>query len=109
LLAHRDLDDALELTEMASEVLAEALTGKNGQHALTGLFRQSVFGRLAAEKKLSALQVDWIDCAQCYGMMLDGPRSRRRCAKVRSSGKTTLERGAVRHADYIIGLELVNS
>jgi hypothetical protein len=32
---------------MASDVLADARTGKNGQHALAGLFRQSVFGRLA--------------------------------------------------------------
>ena len=32
---------------MASEVLADARTGKNGRHALAGLFRQSVFGRLA--------------------------------------------------------------
>jgi hypothetical protein len=47
LLAYRELDDALGLTEMASEVLADARTGKNGRHALTGLFRQSVYGRLA--------------------------------------------------------------
>ena len=32
---------------MASDVLADARTGKNGRHALAGLFRQSVFGRLA--------------------------------------------------------------
>lgn len=47
LLAHRELDDALGLTAMASETLADARTGKNGRHALAGLFRQSVFGRLA--------------------------------------------------------------
>ena len=47
LLAYRELDDALGLTVMASDVLADARTGKNGRHALAGLFRQSVFGRLA--------------------------------------------------------------
>ena len=47
LLAYRELDDALGLTAMASETLADARTGKNGRHALAGLFRQSVFGRLA--------------------------------------------------------------
>ena len=47
LLAYRELDDAFGLTAMASETLADARTGKNGQHALAGLFRQSVFGRLA--------------------------------------------------------------
>ena len=47
LLAYRELDDVLGLTTMASDVLADARTGKNGRHALAGLFRQSVFGRLA--------------------------------------------------------------
>src|SRR6516225_2832128 len=47
LLAYRELDDALGLTACAAEVLADARTGKNGRHALVGLLRQSVFGRLA--------------------------------------------------------------
>src|SRR5216117_4412197 len=47
LLAYRELDDALGLSAMASDVLVDARTGKNGRHALAGLFRQSVFGRLA--------------------------------------------------------------
>jgi hypothetical protein len=42
LLAHRELDDALGLTTMAGEMLAEARTGRNGRHALVGLFLQSV-------------------------------------------------------------------
>jgi hypothetical protein len=32
---------------MAGETLADTRTGKNGRHALVGLLRQSVFGRLA--------------------------------------------------------------
>jgi len=47
LLAYRELDDVLGLTEMAGDVLADARSDKNGRHALAGLFRQSVFGRLA--------------------------------------------------------------
>src|SRR4030081_2894242 len=47
LLAHRELDDVRGLSALASDVLADARTGKNGRHALAGLFRQSVFGRLA--------------------------------------------------------------
>jgi hypothetical protein len=47
LLPYRKLDDALDLSTMAGESLADARTGKNGRHGLAGLFRQSVFGRLA--------------------------------------------------------------
>ena len=47
LLAYRELDDALGLSAMAGDVLADARTGRNGRHALVGLLRQSVFGRLA--------------------------------------------------------------
>jgi hypothetical protein len=47
LLAYRELDDAIGLTVTASNVLADARTGKNGRHSLAGLFRQSVFGRVA--------------------------------------------------------------
>jgi hypothetical protein len=35
------------LTALAGEMLADTRTGKNGRHALVGLLRQSVFGRLA--------------------------------------------------------------
>jgi hypothetical protein len=47
LLAYRELDDALGLSAMAGDVLADARTGRNGRHALVGMLRQSVFGRLA--------------------------------------------------------------
>jgi Transposase DDE domain group 1 len=47
LLAYRELDDALGLTDLAGEALSECRRGKNTRHLLTGLFRQSVFGRLA--------------------------------------------------------------
>ena len=46
LLAYRELDDALGLTEMAEGVFHDSRTGKNGWHGMTGQFRQSVFGRL---------------------------------------------------------------
>ena len=47
LLACRELDDALGLTAMTGETLADARAGKNGRHALVGMFRQSLFHRLA--------------------------------------------------------------
>jgi len=67
LLAYRELDDALGLSAMAGDVLADARTGKNGRHALVGMLRQSVFGRLAgyedvndAERLCHDLAMRWI-------------------------------------------------
>ncbi len=47
LLAYRELDDTLRLTDTGAETLADARSGKNARHRLAGLLRQSVFGRLA--------------------------------------------------------------
>jgi hypothetical protein len=47
LLAYRELDEALGLTEMASAVLADLRQGHNKQHQLVPLLRQSIYSRLA--------------------------------------------------------------
>ena len=47
LLAYRELDDVLGLTTTAAGLLQDGRRGRNGWHALVGLLRQSVFGRLA--------------------------------------------------------------
>ena len=47
LLAYRELDDALGLSATTGARLADDRTGKNGRHALVGMLRQAVFGRLA--------------------------------------------------------------
>ena len=47
LLACRELDDALGLTETTNECLQESRGGRNVQHRLVGLLRQSVYSRLA--------------------------------------------------------------
>lgn len=47
LLAYRELDDTLGLTALASGVLDDGRTGKNGWHGIVGLLRQSIYGRLA--------------------------------------------------------------
>src|SRR6202042_3683945 len=67
LLAYRELDDALVLSAMAGERLADARTGKNGRHALVGMLRQAVFGRLAgyedvndAERRAPAPAMRWV-------------------------------------------------
>ena len=47
ILVHRELDDAVGLTDHAGAVLSDGRRGKNTRHLLSGLLRQSVFGRLA--------------------------------------------------------------
>ena len=47
LLVMRELDDALGLSGLASSALCDSRRGKNTVHQLDGLFRQSVYGRLA--------------------------------------------------------------
>jgi len=47
LLACRELDDALGLAEMTTAHLKESRTGRNVQHQLVPLLRQSVYSRLA--------------------------------------------------------------
>ena len=53
LLAYRELEDALGLSSMAGEVLADYRTGRNGRHARVGMLRQAVFGRLAGYEDLN--------------------------------------------------------
>ena len=47
LLAFRELDDALDLTGIASDYLQDYRTGRNIRHHLIPLIRQSIYSRLA--------------------------------------------------------------
>ena len=47
LLAFREFDDALGLTEIAEDYLQDRRTGRNILHHLVPLLRQSIFSRLA--------------------------------------------------------------
>ena len=47
LLAYRELDETLGLTEMAPDVLEDSRVGSNKQHGLLPLLRQSIYSRLA--------------------------------------------------------------
>jgi hypothetical protein len=47
LLAYRELDEALRLTEMADDLFRDSRLGSNKQHRLLPLLRQSIYSRLA--------------------------------------------------------------
>ena len=47
LLAVRELDEMMGLTDMAADLIVEGRTGKNIQHQIPGLLRQAVYARLA--------------------------------------------------------------
>src|SRR5918995_5031490 len=56
LLAYRNLDDALQLTNTAADVLHDTRTGRNTRHGLAALLRQSLFSRLAGYEDLNDAQ-----------------------------------------------------
>ncbi|MEZ5912019.1 MAG: transposase [Paracoccaceae bacterium] len=70
------------LSNLASEALRDSRTGKNTLHRLDGLFRQSVFGRLAGYRVNDADPLDpdasgrWRQAveASCFGIARDGSR-----------------------------------
>ena len=47
LLVYRELDEVFGLTKMIESELTDSRTGKNTQHGLLALLRQSVYSRLA--------------------------------------------------------------
>jgi hypothetical protein len=66
LLAYRELDDAVGLTDTGADTLADARTEKNGRHLLGGLLRQSLFGRLAGYEDVNDADRLCRDPAMCW-------------------------------------------
>ncbi|MBN1223370.1 MAG: IS1380 family transposase [Candidatus Aminicenantes bacterium] len=56
LLAYRELDDALRLFDSVSALLSDRRTGRNIQHDITNLLRQSVYSRLAGYEDVNDAQ-----------------------------------------------------
>ena len=70
LFAFRELDDVLGLTEIAGEKLVDPRTGKNGQHGMTGLLRQSSFGRLGGYEDVN--DADRLGCDPAMRWIVGG-------------------------------------
>jgi hypothetical protein len=56
LLAYRELDEALGLFKSVSTVMSDKQTGRNIQHDMTNLMRQSVYSRLAGYEDVNDAQ-----------------------------------------------------
>src|SRR3954464_10743559 len=113
LLAYREPDDTLQLTDTTSDKLADARTGKNGRHRLPGLLRQSVFGRLAgyedvndAERLCHDPAMRWVVGYRAIGVELAilGKRegSTARLKEALAACNAALEVFIVAKADYMV-------
>ena len=72
LLVMRELDDALGLSDLAATALRDTRRGKNTVHRLDGLFRQSVFGRLAGYEDVNDADRLALD-PSCVRSLVVGP------------------------------------
>ncbi|QDU92388.1 Transposase DDE domain protein [Lignipirellula cremea] len=66
LLAYRELDEALGLTEQGAEVLTDSRQGRNKQHGLVPLLRQSIYSRLAGYEDVNDAERLCVDPAMRY-------------------------------------------
>jgi Transposase DDE domain group 1 len=66
LLAYRELDEALGLTELGEDMLNDYRTGKNMQHSMVALMRQSVFSRLAGYEDTNDAERLSVDAAYSW-------------------------------------------
>lgn len=66
LLAYRELDEALGLTSVIESELREIPTGKNTQHGITALFRQSLHSRLVGYDDANDVERVALDPAMRY-------------------------------------------
>ncbi len=102
LIPYRELDETLGLSDTAAQMLADWRTGKNTQHTVSAMVRQSVFSRLAGYEDTNDAEFRCTSGSirPCVTSLVDAPgtptpprRARWGCSRQRSSpSRTTLSR-----------------
>ena len=89
LLVYRELDDVLGLTEMVAAEFADRRTGKNTQHKLIDLLRQSIYSRLAGYEDTNDAERLSIDPAIRH--LIGGRAKERQAASTSQMGRFETE------------------
>ncbi len=105
LLAIRELDEALGLTEVASDHLQESRTGRNIRHQMVALLRQSIYSRLAGYDDTNDAERLSQDPAMRVAVGWQG--SDRNCASTNTMSRFETETLTQEH--NLKGLALMNS
>ncbi len=105
LLPLRELDEALDLTSIASNYLQESRTGRNIQHHLVPLLRQSIYSRLAGYDDVNDAQRLALDPTMRVVVGWQG--SERNAASTSEMGRFETE--TLTQEDNLQGLALINA
>jgi hypothetical protein len=89
LVAYRELDEALGLTETADDMFRDSRRGKNTQHELAGLLRQSVYSRLAGYEDTNDAERLAVDPAMRH--VVGGRAKQRQAASTSQMGRFETE------------------
>jgi hypothetical protein len=89
LLAYRELDEALGLTSLADGLLKDWRRGKNTQHSMVALMRQSVFSRLAGYEDTNDAERLSVDPTMRF--VVGGRATERNAASISQMGRFETE------------------
>ena len=89
LFAYRELDEVLGLTSLANGQLKDRRTGKNTQHSMVALMRQSVFSRLAGYEDTNDAERLSVDPTMKF--VVGGRATERNAASISQMGRFETE------------------
>jgi len=91
LLAYRELDEALGLTEIPPDLLRDSRLGSNKQHQLVPLLRQSIYSRLAGYEDVNDAEQLCLDPAMRYVVGGQATQSDKHAASTSEVGRFETE------------------